>query len=70
MERSSAQPFTAHRKGAPFQHRFAALLMRLRESGLLDYWMDEVMTSRIKQNREKILGKKEQQQLQVLRCAV
>ncbi|XP_069995907.1 glutamate receptor ionotropic, kainate 1-like [Penaeus vannamei] len=53
------------RKGAPFQHRFAALLMRLRESGLLDYWMDEVMTSRIKQNREKILGKKEQQQLQL-----
>lgn len=59
-------PFPVHRKGAPFQHRFASLLVRLRESGLLDYWMDEVMTSRIKQNREKILGKIEQKQLQVL----
>ncbi|XP_042892243.1 uncharacterized protein LOC122266521 [Penaeus japonicus] len=53
-----------HRKGAPFQHRFASLLRRLRESGLLGYWMGEVMASRIKQNREKILGKIDEKELQ------
>ncbi|XP_063875892.1 probable glutamate receptor [Scylla paramamosain] len=42
------------RKGAPFYHRFTRMINQLEDGGILSKWIAEVVTRRIKKNREKL----------------
>ncbi|XP_071544966.1 glutamate receptor ionotropic, delta-2-like [Panulirus ornatus] len=42
------------RKGAPFYHRFGQLMFRLKDAGIITYWIDDVIATRVKKNRETI----------------
>lgn len=41
------------RYGAPFYHRFHKLTLQLDANGITNHWLNELITQRIKENRDK-----------------
>ena len=40
------------RKGAPYYARFLQLMSRLEDTGIINYWTQEVISKRIRENRK------------------
>ncbi|KAG7162405.1 Glutamate receptor 4-like 3, partial [Homarus americanus] len=40
------------RKGAPFYAKFNLMISRLEDAGIIEYWTEEVIDKRVKENRE------------------